>query len=91
MIKEELITAVHDQLGREASRAQAEAAINAVLAAIQTGLKDGGTVQIHGFGSFTVTTREAREGRNPATGESMQIPETRTVRFRPGKNLKEDL
>ena len=91
MIKEDLVQAVHDELGNETSRAQAEAAIEAVLQAIGKGLRSDGTVQIHGFGSFVVGTRKAREGRNPATGETIQIPEATTIRFKPGKNLKESL
>lgn len=91
MIKEDLLQSVHDELGKEATRAQAEAAIDAVLRAIGKGLREDRTVQIHGFGSFVVGQRKAREGRNPATGEAIQIPEATTIRFKPGKNLKESL
>ena len=91
MIREELVTAVHDALGRDPTRTETEAIVNAVLAAIQKGLHDDGTVQIQGFGSFQITTRKARTGRNPATGEPIDIAESKTVTFKPGKNLKEDL
>jgi len=91
MIRDELITAVHDAMGREPSRSKAGAIVDAMLAAIRKGLQDDGSVQIQGFGSFQITTRKARTGRNPATGEPIEIPESKTVTFKPGKNLKEGL
>ncbi len=91
MIKEDLIQAVQDEMGRDVTRAQVEAAIDAVMNGIRKGLAEDRAVQIHGFGSFTVSDRAPREGRNPATGEPIQIPAQRVVQFKPGKNLKESL
>ena len=66
-----------------------EYAVNTMLDAMQDALVAGHHIEIRGFGSFSVTHRAARIGRNPRTGESVAIPETRTVRFKPGKALRE--
>ena len=91
MNKEELVTNVHEALGQDVSRTQAEAAVRAILEGISTGLKSDRTVQLTGFGTFNVSDRKERMGRNPRTGEPIKIEASRTVTFRPGKNLKEDL
>jgi len=91
MIKDDLITLVHQALGREVSRAGAEAAVQAVFHAIEKGLREDGKVQVPGFGSFDVHERAARAGHHPGTGERIEIPESKTVRFRPGKSLRENL
>lgn len=54
-------------------------------------LKEGDTVKIAGFGTFLTTKREARKGRNPKTGETVEIPEKVVPKFRPGKTMKETL
>lgn len=69
------------------SKAQATEALEATLAAIQTSLKSGSKAQIPGFGTFSTAVRNARVGRNPATGESINIPEKTVVKFKPGKEL----
>lgn len=66
----------------------AEAAINAVFAAIEEALVSGEKVQLVGFGTFDVKEKAAREGRNPATGEVIEIPACKQVRFTAGKTLK---
>ena len=71
------------------NKSQAADALDAVFGAIQAQLVDGERVQISGFGSFSLSERKARQGRNPATGESITIPASKQVRFKPGKNLKE--
>lgn len=64
-------------------------AVDAVLHAIERGLQDGQEVRLAGFGTFAVSTRKATTGRNPRTGEVIAVPSTRSVRFRPGKPLRD--
>jgi DNA-binding protein HU-beta len=71
------------------TKAAAERALNAVLGAVEKGLKKNGEVNLVGFGSFTVKTRKQRMGRNPRTGEPMKIKASKTVAFRCGKALKD--
>ena len=88
MNKAELIAGVQQNLGAECSKAHAERAVNAFLAAVEQGLQKDGTVQIVGFGTFAVKDRKARMGRNPQTREPMHIAASRTVGFRPGTGLR---
>lgn len=67
---------------------QAGAALQAFCGAVADALASGADVQITGFGKFYATDTKAREGRNPATGEPMQIPPGKAVRFKPGVGLK---
>ncbi len=73
------------------TKAAAERALNSVLEAISAGLKQEEKLTLVGFGSFVVENRKARQGRNPRTGEPINIPASRNVKFRPGKQLKESL
>jgi len=66
-----------------------EFAVNTLLDALQDALVAGHHIEIRGFGSFSVSHRAARVGRNPRNGESVAVPEKRTVRFKPGKALRE--
>ena len=86
MTREELI----QKMAKEAklSKAQAARAVKSMLDGITTSLKKGKKVSFVGFGTFTVAKRKARTGRNPRTGESMQIAEARVPKFKPGKQLK---
>jgi len=70
------------------SQRQASEVVDAVFGAITECLKRGEVVQLPGFGSFSVSERAARLGRNPATGETIKIPASTSARFRPAKNLK---
>ena len=89
MNKGELIESVHHHLrNRNVSKALAAEAVEGVLAAIHHSLSHGGTVSLVGFGSFSVSKRSARSGRNPRTGQEIKIPAQNTVRFRPGAQLK---
>jgi DNA-binding protein HU-beta len=72
------------------TKKDATMAVDATLDAIKRGTKKGG-VSIAGFGSFSVSSRKARMGRNPQTGEQIKIKASKTVRFRPGKDYKESL
>jgi DNA-binding protein HU-beta len=71
------------------TRRQATAAFEAVFGAITDALKSGEGAKIPGFGSFGVSERASRKGRNPATGESITIKASKGVRFKVGKELKE--
>ena len=70
------------------TKVQADKALDGLLEAIQNGLKDGGKVVFVGFGTFSVVERKARTGRNPRTGEVIQIPESKAVKFTPSEGLK---
>ncbi len=70
---------------------QADAAVKAVFEAIQDALVAGDKVSIVGFGSFETKVRGAHEARNPATGEKVQVGETRSASFKAGRTLKEKL
>jgi DNA-binding protein HU-beta len=87
MNKQELIDAV--AVSRGESKAATGEAIDAVLEAITQALTSGDTVQLIGFGSFATGQRAARAGRNPSTGEAIQIPAAKTVKFTAGKGFKD--
>lgn len=87
MNKTDLIEAVSAKAG--ISRTEAQKAVNAALDAITEGLVSGCKVTLMGFGTFEVRAREAREGRNPRTGESIKIKASRAPAFKPGKDMKE--
>jgi DNA-binding protein HU-beta len=91
MNKAQLVDIVQKELGKNISKAAAERALNAVLGAIERGLKTGDQVQLVGFGTFRVSRRAARMGRNPKTGEQIQIKASKTVRFSAGQGLKQSL
>lgn len=63
--------------------------LTAILQSIEESLVKGDKVQLVGFGAFETKLRRAREGRNPQTGETIQIPATRVPVFKPGKSLKD--
>lgn len=67
----------------------AEYAVKTILDAMGDALVRGHRIEIRGFGSFTITRRPARQGRNPRSGESVAIPEKRVPHFKPGKSLRE--
>lgn len=74
------------------TKAQATDALNAVLDGIGEELKkDGGKVTLIGFGTFSVSEREARTGRNPQTGASIKIDAKKVVKFKPGKELSDSV
>ncbi len=70
------------------NKSQADAAINSLLSGIQGDLKKGGRVMLVGFGTFSVSHRKARTGRNPQTGQSLKIPAKKVPKFSPGSELK---
>lgn len=85
MNKGDLISMVSDKANL--SKTQATEAINAVLNSIESTLKEGNKVSLVGFGTFACTERKARTGRNPRTGEAIEIPSKNIVKFKPGKEL----
>jgi DNA-binding protein HU-beta len=89
MTKAELIESVASRV--DLPRAAAERAVNTVFDGIVDALKQGDKVNISGFGTFSVSTRKARTGRNPKTGESIEIAASRAAKFKPGKTLKDCL
>lgn len=87
MNKTELISAVAEK--SELSKKDATNAVDAVFDSILSALKNGDKVQLIGFGNFEVRERAARKGRNPQTGEEIEIAASKAPAFSPGKNLKE--
>ena len=87
MNKTELIAAMADQAGL--SKKDAEKALKAFTDVVADELKKDGKVQLVGFGTFEVSKRAAREGRNPQTGEAMKISACKAPKFKAGKALKD--
>ena len=87
MNKTELVAAVAEQVGL--SKKDAEAAVKAFTDVVAEALKAGDKIQLVGFGTFEVSERAAREGRNPRTGETMTIEASKTPKFKAGKALKD--
>lgn len=87
MNKTELIDAIADSSGL--SKADAERALNGFVEATTKALKKGDQVALVGFGTFSVRDRSARTGRNPRTGETIQIPASKAPGFKAGKALKD--
>lgn len=88
MNKAALVDEVQKILGDETTKAAAERATEAVLAAVKRGLKRDKEVSLVGFGTFAVATRPARNGYNPHTKQPMKIRAVKTVRFKPGADLR---
>ncbi|MDO4477483.1 MAG: HU family DNA-binding protein [Lachnospiraceae bacterium] len=89
MNKAELVSAIAE--AAELSKKDAEKALTAFTDIIRDELKAGNKVQMVGFGTFEVSEREAREGRNPRTGETMTIASSKAPKFKAGKALKDAL
>ena len=87
MNKTELIAVVAEKA--ELSKKDAEKAVKAFTDAVSEELVKGGKVQLVGFGTFEVSERAAREGRNPQTGETMKIAACKAPKFKAGKALKD--
>ncbi len=89
MNKNELIAQVADR--SDLSKADAAKAVDAVFDSISESLVDGAEVRLIGFGTFSVANRAARLGRNPRSGEQIQIKASRQPKFKAGKSLKESV
>jgi len=89
MNKTELVAAMAEQAN--ITKKDAEAALAAFTNTVAAELKNGGKVQLVGFGTFEVSTRAAREGRNPQTGKVMKIAASKAPKFKAGKALKDQV
>lgn len=89
MNKTELVVAMAEQA--EMTKKDAEKALTAFTEVVAKELKNGGKVQLVGFGTFEVSERAAREGRNPQTGETMKIDASKAPKFKAGKALKDEV
>lgn len=87
MAKGELVDAMAGAAG--ITKVAAEKALNAFTEAVTKSLKKGDTVSLVGFGTFSVSKRKARKGRNPQTGKELNIPATKVPKFKAGKGLKD--
>ncbi|APF18906.1 HU family DNA-binding protein [Caldithrix abyssi] len=89
MTKQELVNKIAEDAN--ISKRAAEDALKAFISAVKESLAKGESVSLVGFGTFTVSERAARKGRNPQTGAEIQIPARKVPVFRAGKGLKEAL
>ena len=89
MNKSELIDHIAQQA--DLSKAAATRALEAMIGGVKISLRKNTSVSLVGFGTFTVTKRAARTGRNPKTNEPIKIKATRVAKFKPGKALKDAL
>ena len=88
MTRSDLVELLAERVGQFTHR-DADAAVKTILDAMSDALARGHRIEIRGFGSFSVNRRPPRIGRNPRTGESVQIPERRVPHFKPGKALRQ--
>lgn len=88
MNKAELVKEVQKLLADGSSKASTERAIDAVFTALKHGLRRDKEVTLVGFGTFAAAVRPARRGFNPHTKQPMKIPAVRTIRFKPGNDLR---
>lgn len=89
MTKADLIEQIAQK--SQLSKKDSEKALNRCLEAIQESLSTEGKLTLTGFGTFSVAERNERKGRNPQTGEEITIPASKSVKFKPGKLLKENI
>ncbi len=89
MNKPELVAAMAEQA--DMTKKDAEKALTAFTEVVAKELKKGEKIQLVGFGTFEVSERAAREGRNPQTGETMKIAASKSPKFKPGKALKDEV
>ena len=89
MNKTELVAAIAEQA--DITKKDADKALTAFTEVVAKELKNGGKIQLVGFGTFEVAERAEREGRNPQTGETMKIAASKSPKFKPGKALKDEV
>jgi len=89
MTKADLIESLATKL--DFQKSMAERIVNTVFDDIEVALKKGDKVNISGFGTFAVSDRKARQGRNPKTGATIDIPASKSAKFKAGKSLKDKL
>jgi integration host factor subunit beta len=90
MTRSDLVEALAERFGQLTHR-DAEFAVKALLEAMSDALARGHRIELRGFGSFTISHRPPRMGRNPRSGEKVAIPEKRVPHFKPGKALREEV
>ena len=86
MVKQDIVTRVAER--NEITKVKAEVAVDAFFDALKTALKSGERIELRGFGVFVVKPRKSGIGRNPRTGAEVPIPPGKTVRFKPGKEIR---
>ena len=86
MIKADIVSRVAEKMG--ITKVQAEAAFDSFLDALRQAMKRGERIELRGFGVFVVKPRKSGIGRNPRTGAEVPIPPGKTVRFKPGKEIR---
>lgn len=89
MTKADLVDKIAEQSGL--TKAAGEKALNAFLDSVKEVLLSEGRLNLTGFGTFAVESRQARKGRNPRTGAAITIPASKVVKFRPGRKLKDTI
>lgn len=89
MNRNELVDSVSSKT--DMKKSEASKAVDAVFDSIAEALKGGDEVRLVGFGTFSVASRAASEGRNPRTGEKIQIAASKQAKFKPGKGLRDSL
>ncbi len=86
MVKQDIVTRVSEQKG--ITKVKAELAVDAFFEEIKSALQNGERIELRGFGVFVVKPRKSGIGRNPRTGAEVPIPPGKTVRFKPGKEIR---
>jgi DNA-binding protein HU-beta len=86
VIKQDIVSRVSGKLG--VTKVRAEAAVDSVFEALKSAMKKGERIELRGFGVFVVKPRKSGIGRNPRTGAEVPIPPGKTVRFKPGKEIR---
>ncbi len=86
MVKQDIVARVAEQKG--ITKVKAEMAVDAFFDALKDALKTGERIELRGFGVFVVKPRKSGIGRNPRTGAEVPIPPGKTVRFKPGKEIR---
>ncbi len=90
MTKADLVEQIY-QRAELPSKAKAEAVLEVMISSLSEAISSGDGITFSGFGSFKLSERAARKGRNPRTGKEIDIPACKVVKFTPGKNLKESI
>jgi DNA-binding protein HU-beta len=88
VIKQDIVNRVAEQLN--ITKVKAEIAVESVFNSLKNALKRGERIELRGFGVFIVKPRKSGVGRNPRTGEEVAIPPGKTIRFKPGKEIRAD-
>jgi len=88
VIKQDIVNRVADRLNM--TKVKAEIAVESVFTSLKEALRHGDRIELRGFGVFVVKPRKSGVGRNPRTGEEVAIPPGKTIRFKPGKEIRSE-